>query len=289
MKAKWSIAGSMFLFGSIGLFVRNIACSSAQTALFRGVAGCIFLLAVFFFRKEKIQPGAIKKNLPLLICSGAAVGANWIFLFEAYRYTSVATATLSYYFAPVIVLFLSPVLLKERLTPKKTGCIAAAVLGMFLIAGADIAGTGNLKGILLGLTAAVFYASIILMNKMIKGLSGLTLTMIQLAAASAVLLPYVAATDGLQIHTDQVSIILLFIVGVFHTGIGYFFYFSGVQKVPGQTAAILSYIDPAFAILLSGLFLHETLTFLQLAGGVLVLFAAFLGGMEKSSTAEPLS
>ena len=113
--------------------------------------------------------------------------------------------------------------------------------------------------------------------------------MIQLAAASAVLLPYVAATDGLQIHTDQVSIILLFIVGVFHTGIGYFFYFSGVQKVPGQTAAILSYIDPAFAILLSGLFLHETLTFLQLAGGVLVLFAAFLGGMEKSSTAEPLS
>ncbi|MDF2908768.1 MAG: transporter [Herbinix sp.] len=274
-RSKITFISAMLIFGSIGLVSRNIRLSSAQIALTRGVIGSIFLLLASKVLKEKISWQKIRPNLPLLIISGAGIGFNWILLFEAYKYTSIANATLSYYFAPVFVVLLSPFLLKERLTPIKVGCILAALGGMFLIVGIGGGeGKNHVIGIGYGLAAAVLYAGAIIVNKYMRGLSGLETTIIQISAATAVLVPYILLTETIHIFLiDTRSAAYLIILGLIHTGLAYMLYFTGLKKLKAQTVAVLSYTDPISAILMSALFLGEKLTLIQIFGGILILGA----------------
>lgn len=274
---------AMLIFGSIGLISRNIDLSSGQIALSRGVIGSIFLLLASWVLKEKLSWSKIKTNLLLLILSGAGIGFNWILMFEAYHYTSIANATLAYYFAPVFVVLLSPLLLKERLTIVKAGGVFAAMIGMFLIVGIG-GGEGNdhIIGISYGLAAAVLYASVVIMNKFLKGLTGLETTFIQISCATLVLLPYILLTEPIRIlQIDPKSMIFLIIIGLVHTGLAYLMYFTGMKKLKGQSVAVLSYTDPISAILMSGLFLGEALTSLQLLGGLLILGATFYSEVSE--------
>jgi drug/metabolite transporter (DMT)-like permease len=214
------------------------------------------------------------------------LGFNWILLFEAYRHTTITNATLSYYLAPVIVVFLSPFLLKERLTLKKVLCILAAMLGMFFVSwtGAEqgIMG-GDLLGIGFGLGAALLYAMVIILNKLIKDMGGLETTIIQLTFATLILFPYVLAKGrGPWASLDVKSITLLALVGLLNTGIAYLLYFSSVQKLESQTVAILSYIDPISAVIMSAIFIGEGLNGFKLLGGILILGGAFISGKDKN-------
>lgn len=288
MKAKLYLILAMLTFGSIGLFVREIPLPSAQIAVTRGLIGSLFLLLASVFMRKKLSIDAIKKNLLLLSASGAAIGFNWILLFEAYKYTTISNATISYYFAPVFVVFLSPFILKEKLTIVKSFCILGAMAGMFLIAGSGNSGSfeaRELIGIGFGLSAAVLYASVILMNKFMKGLTGLETTLVQLSMAALVLLPYVLLQGNLQFgKLAGREWFLLIFVGLIHTGIAYLVYFTVFQKLSSQTVAIFGYIDPISAIVMSAVFLGETMNGLQVLGGILVLGAAFLSGKTSEKT-----
>lgn len=279
MKAKLNFIGAMLIFGSIGIFVKNVNFSSSEIALFRGVIGSIFLVAASFFVKQSISLQLIKKNIVLLLLSGAAIGFNWIFLFEAYRYTTISIATFSYYFAPVFVLLLAPFILKERLTLIKLCSILLAMLGLFLVIGnGNMSGTyQHGLGIMYGLMAAGLYASVILMNKFIRGLSGFETTVVQLMVAALVLFPYVLWKNSFRLQEmDTNSILFIILLGILHTGIAYFMYFSSLKELKGQSIAILSYIDPISAVVFAALFLHESMTILQIIGGILILGSTIL-------------
>ena len=206
------------------------------------------------------------------------MGLNWIFLFQGYKYTSISNATLSYYFAPVFVTILAPFVLKEKLTLSKFLCVLMALVGMFCIVGVDgINGGSDLIGIFYGLLAAGFYASVILMNKFLKGIDSIEITVVQLISATITLLPYVLYVEGLGIlSVSSASIPYILILGIVHTGIAYLLYFSSLQGLKGQTIAVLSYIDPVFAIIISAVILKEQLGLLQIIGGVLILGSSFL-------------
>lgn len=279
-----ALISSMTLFGTIGLFVRWIPLPSAAVALVRGVIGTLFLLVWMRLKGVRPEAAVVKKNLLLLCVSGAAIGFNWILLFESYRYTTVSTATLCYYMAPVLVTLASPLVCRERLTLRRLLCVTAAVLGMALVSGAIPGGgltAGRGKGVLLGLGAAVLYATVILLNKNISGLDAAPRTMLQLAAAAVVLAPYVAFTGVVDPAVGwgslPLTLVLLAVVGVLHTGFAYKLYFGSIQTLPVQTAAMLSYIDPVVAILLSALLLREVMTLPQVLGAVLVLGSALVG------------
>jgi len=265
---------SMVVFGTIGLFVRGIPVPSAEIALYRAVLASLLLGCYFLITKQRIDLKAIGRELPLLLISGAAMGFNWILLFEAYKYTTVSVATLSYYFAPVIVTVVCPVLFKEKMSRKQWVCFAMSTLGIVLITGVgDLSGTDrHHMGIAFGLGAAVLYAAVILLNKFIRGVAGIQRTFLQFLAAMAVMLPYVLCTGGVHLgQLDGAGWANLLIVGLLHTGVTYCLYFSALKELPGQEAAILSYIDPLVAVLLSVFVLGEAVTALQLAGGVLIL------------------
>ena len=254
--------------------MRNISVSSGELALYRAIMAAALLGLFLLATKQKLPFGKIKKSIPLLLLSGCAMGFNWILLFEAYKYTTVSVATLSYYFAPVIVTLACPLLFREKMGAKQWICFGMSTLGIVLITGlGDLSGGSNhLLGIGFGLGAACLYATVILLNKFIKDVEGLHRTLLQFLAAIAVLIPYVACTSGVTLGTmDSTGWICLLIVGLIHTGVAYCLYFPSLKELPGQKAAILSYIDPLVAVLVSVLLLNETLTITQIIGGALIL------------------
>ena len=273
-KSRLMMVAAMWIFGTIALFVRNIPVSSSEIALYRAAAASVLLGMYFLATGQKIELSAIGRELPLLLLSGVAMGINWILLFEAYRYTTVSVATLSYYFAPVIVTVACRILFREKMGPKQWLCFFMSTLGIVLITGiGDLRGSNtHLIGILFGFGAAVLYASVVLLNKRIKGVAGMQRTFLQFVAAVVVLLPYVAFTGGFTIGSLNASgWVNLLIVGVVHTGIAYCMYFSALKDIPGQEAAILSYMDPLVAVAVSVFVLGERLTLMQQTGGILIL------------------
>lgn len=264
---------SMAIFGTLGPFVRNIPVSSGELALYRAVLAAVLIAAFLAVTGQKIPFASIRKEVPLLLASGIAMGINWILLFEAYKYTTVSAATLSYYFAPVIVTVVCPILFREKLTGRQILCFVMSTAGLVLITGIGDMGNGkDLIGILFGLGAAVFYASVILLNKFIRNVEGIHRTFLQFVAAVVVLFPYVLLSGGITIGTlGGIGWVNLLIVGLIHTGVTYCMYFSSLKELPGQKAAILSYIDPLVAVLVSVTVLGETMTIWQGIGGILIL------------------
>lgn len=267
---------SAAIFGTIGIFRRWLPLPSGVLAMIRGFLGAASMVALLLLRRQKPAWEPVKKNLWKLVISGAMIGFNWILLFEAYRYTTVAVATLCYYMAPIIVLLVSPLLLKEKLTLRKGVCVFAALGGMVLVSGViGGANTVSAKGILLGLGAAALYAAVVLTNKTIRGVPAIEKTAVQLFSAGAVLVPYVLLAEEVPAGTFTLSVILLtLVVGLVHTGLAYALYFGSMDRLSAQTVALFSYIDPVVAVLLSALLLKEPMGVWEAIGTVLVIGAA---------------
>ena len=264
----------MAVFGTLAPFVRNIPISSGTLALYRAGMGAALIGGYLLIRRKNPFSVEKRREMMLLLLSGGAMGFNWILLFEAYRYTTVSTATLCYYFAPVIVTALSPILFGERLTRRQVLCLLMAALGLALITGQEGAGSagGDRTGILFGLGAASFYAAVILMNKYIRNMDGIERTFLQFLSAAVTLVPYVAFSGGVSLDgMNGIGWLCLLTVGIVHTGMTYCLYFSSLKALPGQKAAILSYIDPLVAVIVSVTFLSEPLTLRQALGGMLIL------------------
>ncbi len=285
MRSRLPVIAAMVIFGTIGIFVKFIPLPSSVIAVARGLIGAAFLLLTMLLTGKKPDKAAIKANLWLLIVSGGFIGINWILLFEAYRHTTVATATLCYYLAPVFVVLLSPLVVKEKLSAVKGVCAVVAVLGMVFVSGVFDQGgldMSQLPGILCGVGAAAFYAGVVLLNKKMKPIRAMDCTFIQLAAAALVLLPYTLLTENYAALTlEPLGIILLVAVGIVHTGVAYALYFGSVHKLPAQTVAIFSYIDPVVAILLSALLLQEPMTVWSWIGAVLILGSTLLSELTS--------
>ena len=276
-KEKWMLLGAMGIFGTIGIMVKYIPLSSAAIAFTRGVLGVAFLLMVMLLSKTRFDRAAVARNLVLLILSGIAIGINWILLFESYRYTTVATATVCYYLAPVFLLLASP-LIGERLTAKKGLCILVALVGLVCVSG--IVETGlpklsDLKGVFLGVGAAVFYASVMVLNKKFTPIPAYDKTILQLASASAVILPYLLLTGGFGFGgLSGWQPVLLLVVGIVHTGFAYALYFGSMKDLEAHTIAIFSYLDPVIAVILSAVLLKEPIGLWGIVGTVLILGSA---------------
>lgn len=277
---------SMVIWGTIGIFVRGIELNSIEVAFLRALLGSVFLILISLINKDKINKEILKMNLLILCLSGIALGINWITLFQAMKYTTIANAILSYYFAPVLITVFSAVLFKEKMSIKNIICLFGAILGLFLIMKSGdletVGGFNHIKGILYGLAGAVIYAIIVILNKYIKELSGFQSTLIQLSIATIVLIPMVFGRNSININAIDIKTwILILIIGIVHTGIAYVLYFSSIKDVKGQSIAILGYLDPIVAILTSFLLLGEPMGVAQILGGLLILSTAYIN--ERSS------
>ena len=283
-KSYIALVASMLMFGTLGIVRRYIPLSSAMLAMCRGVLGSVFLLFFVLVRGGKLKLPERRTALRLVL-TGAIMGLNWMLLFEAYNYTTVAAATMCYYMQPTIVILLSPLVFRERLGAKRLACAGAAIVGMLFVSGVLSGGAGqmqDIRGIIFGLGAAVFYATVIILNKKVVVEDVYAKTIIQLAGAALVMIPYVLITEGVpELALTPADIGLVLLVGVVHTGVTYALYFGSMQRLRAQTVAVLSYIDPVFALLLSAAVLHESLTPLGIVGAVLIIGSAIISEAAK--------
>ena len=287
--AKIKLLSAMGIFGTVGIFVRYIPLPSAAIAFCRGVLGLLSLLMLITITGKKVFTKAICQNLFTLCLSGIALGGNWILLFEAYRFTSVAVATVCYYLAPVFLLLVSP-LFRERLTAKKLLCISTALVGMILVSGIVGGSLSGGKGILLGIGAAILYASVILLNKRLVAISSYDRTVFQLGFSAIVIGVYLLFAPPVSLSSlSYVHWILLLIVGIVHTGVAYTLYFGSIGEVSAHTVAIFSYLDPVIAILLSALLLHEPMNLYSICGSVLILGSAFYSELPEQKKQKNFS
>lgn len=272
------IITAMLILGSVGLFVRAVDLPSSLIVLGRTLLGSLFLLSLSILTSQRINKAALRHNLPLLIPTGIVLGIHWVLLFEAFRYTTVPVAILSCYCAPLLVLLLSPILLKEALTQRKVLAFIAAAVGMILVTGWNTGGIAPLRGLTSGLLSAVFYALLIFLNKKLSGLSGIEITLSQLVVAAFTLIPYVALTgQGNWTVPDSRGIAALLVLGFVHSGFACWLYFSSMQELPGQSVALCSYLEPCSALFYSAIFLGEAMSPLQWFGALLILGGALWG------------
>jgi len=276
---------SMLIFGTIGVFRRYIPLPSAFLAFSRGILGGLFLLLYIRLRGRGASRPLPPRLLLRLALTGAMIGFNWMLLFEAYNHTTVAVATLCYYMQPTIVILLSPIVFRERLTGRKMICASVSIIGMILISGVldgNDTQRQNMLGILLGLGAAGLYAGVVISNKKTQGVAAYQRTTVQLLAAGIVMLPYLLLTDGFSgMFFTPSTLLLLLVVGIVHTGLAYALYFGSMEGLPVQSIAVLSYIDPVSALLFSALLLKEPLTWMHIIGACLIIGSAMITEMRQ--------
>ncbi len=275
---KLKYVAAVLLYGTVGTFLRFVALPSEMVAFFRGLIGAVFILLALLFRGKRPDGAAIRRNGRWLLLSGVCLGLNWLFLFAAYVETSVAVASLCNYLAPVLVIAAAPLLLRERLDKRKLPLIFLALIGIVLVSGVLGGGGGSLKGVLLGLAAAVCFAAIVLCNRRLRDISPMDRSLVQLVLSAATLLPFVLVKSwGHWPAPDLGSVLIVLLLGAVHTGFAYCLYFSGMGSLPVQTVALLGYLEPVVSVLCSAFFLAEPLTLLGWVGAALILGAAAAG------------
>lgn len=275
---------ALTVMGTVGVLRRYIPISSALLAFFRGAIGSLSLLVLVLFLRGGHMKKLPAKKLIFLFLSGAFIGINWLLLFEAFNYTTVAKATLCYYLAPTLVFLASPIFFKEKLTLKKSICALVSILGMVLVSGI-LESSGNapsdVRGIFLALGSAFFYFAVIIMNKLTGEVDSYQKTVIQLASAAIVILPYILLTEDVsKISWEWKTVVLILVAGIVYTGVAYALYFASMKGMRAQTISALSYIDPVVALFSSAVILGERMTYLGAVGAVLILGSAFVGECE---------
>ncbi len=270
---------SLLIFGTNGFFVAHISLVSSQIVLMRTLIGgmLLTLLALLSggFNKKSVRD----EKLPLLL-GGATLGLNWVTLFEAYRILNVSLATLIYYVGPMLVLLFSPIIFREKLTGRKVLSVVIVAVGLVCISGSIVLAGMNTLGLILAAVSALLYSFLIIFNKQIIKTSGMQTAAIELDVAFVVVLVYTLLTSGLPCITVS-DLPYLAILGFVNTGLAYLLYFSGLQKLSGQSVALISYLDPVSALIFSALLLHESMTLVQIVGAVLIIGGAMFGEIKK--------
>lgn len=275
---------ALLLFGSNGIVASLIHLSSYEIVLLRTLIGSLLLIAIFFIAREKLTFFKYKTQSIFLAVSGVAMGTSWIFLYEAYDEIGVSLASLAYYCGPVIVMILSPFLFGEKLTRIKVCSFLVVLVGIFLVNGTAFENGVSVWGLACGLLSAVCYSLMVMFNKKAKDLTGLENSMLQLFVAFLTVAIFVGIKEGYRMEIDTQSIIPILVLGLLNTGIGCYFYFSSIGRLPVQTVAICGYLEPLSAVVFSVIFLKETMFPIQIVGAVLIIGGAMLGEYRKRQT-----
>lgn len=276
---KYIIA--LLLFGSNGIIATQIELSSYEIVWWRTLIGSMLLIFIFLLTRKKFSSLAHKKDLLFVSISGIAMGASWMFLYEAYTQIGVSISSLLYYCGPIVVIILSPLLFKEKLTQAKIIGLITVLCGVFCINGNALEESGNLFGIFCGGMSALMYAIMVIFNKKSKQIVGMKNSILQLVVSFLTVAVFIGIKNGFALQISYTDLPWILILGILNTGIGCYFYFSSIGKLPVQTVAICGYLEPLSAVVCSVIFLHETMLPLQIIGAIFIIGGAVFGECFK--------
>ena len=278
--------GSLLLFGFNGIVASHIPLDSTHIVLLRSLLGSMSLLAFFFLSRHRFSFTGRGQDVLLICLSGAAMGASWMLLYEGYQRIGVATASLLYYCGPVIVMALSPLFFREKLTYVKLIGFSAVCAGIVLING--LSGEAlNVIGCICGIGGAVFYAVMLILNKKARSVDGMENSLLQMLSATATTVLFLLCREQLSFSVTEGRVWLwILLLGLVNTGFGCWCYFSAIGALPVQTVAVCGYIEPMSAVVFSALLLREHMTPPQLLGAVLIVGGALFAECVRSGKTQ---
>lgn len=280
-KAFIKYLSALLLFGLNRIVASHIALNSYEIVFLRTLIGSILLIVIFLFGKNKFHIKENKKDTIFIVFSGIAMGTSWMFLYEAYQQIGVSLASLLYYCGPVIVMILSPIIFREKLTVPKIAGFSIVLVGIFLVNGNTTENSDNLWGLFCGGMSAVMYFFMVTLNKKSKNISGMENSVIQLAVSFLTVAVFVEIKQGFVINVPSDSWMWILILGILNTGIGCYLYFSPLSKLPVQTVAVCGYLEPLSAVVFATVLLGEKMTFIQIVGAVFIIGGAMIGELIK--------
>lgn len=271
------------IFGTNGIIASHIPLSSYEIVLTRTVLGGFFLLILATARREwGSLRRASRASLVWLVLSGLFLSGNWLFLYEAYQHIGVSLATLMCYCGPILIMILSYFFFHEPFTVPKVSAMVIVTIGILCINGADVQAHGLSWGLVCGFLSAVCFALLVIAMKKVSGIGGILSPACQLLVASLVVAAVTLSMPTTPISLDMTHIACMVCLGIVNTGLGYYLYFSGVQRLSAQSVSIGGYMEPLTALALSAILLGESLTLLQWIGA-----ACILGGVALSELWHP--
>ena len=280
-KAFTKYISALLLFGLNGIVASQIPLNSYEIVFLRTLIGSILLIALFLIGKGKLHINIYKKDALFVVLSGIAMGTSWMFLYEAYQQIGVSLSSLLYYCGPIIVMILSPIIFREKLTAPKLLGFATVLVGIFLVNGNAPQGNSNTWGLLCGAMSAVMYFFMVILNKQSKSISGMENSVIQLVVSFLTVAIFTGIKQGFVIHVPAAAWIWILILGVVNTGIGCYLYFSPLTKLPVQTVAVCGYLEPLSAVVFAAVLLGEKMTIVQIIGAVCIIGGAMIGELIK--------
>lgn len=278
--SRWPVLAvyifSLVSFGTAGIWVSHIDLPSWDIVLYRSGMGGAFILLVFLLTRQKPAGRAHRRDLGIVFLSGMAQGVSWIFLHMAYREIGAGLGTIAYYCGPIAVMFLSPLLFREKMTWWKASIFLAVVLGMILVNLEALESGKTPHGIFTGLMSAVFLAVMLILYKKAHHIGGLEGSLIQIAGCFMVVLLFVFLKEGLPRPVPGSGLPWMVILALFNTGVAWCAYYGAVAKLPVQTVSVLGYLEPLSAVIWGVLILGESMSALQAAGALLIIGGAAL-------------
>ena len=284
-KAFIKYISALLLFGLNGIVASHIPMNSYEIVFLRTLIGSILLIALFLIGKGKFHIKEYKKDTLFIVLSGVAMGTSWMFLYEAYQQIGVSLSSLLYYCGPVIVMILSPLIFREKLTAPKLFGFATVLVGIFLVNGNAPQSSSNPWGLFCGAMSAVMYFFMVTLNKQSKNISGMENSVIQLVVSFLTVAVFMGIKQGFVLDVPVSAWGWILVLGIVNTGIGCYLYFSPLAKLPVQTVAVCGYLEPLSAVVFAALLLGEKMTVIQIVGAVCIIGGAMIGELIKPKIA----
>ncbi len=279
---------SLLIFGINGIVASYITLSSYEIVFMRTLLGSVTMLVILFISTKSFTLLKYKKDALFIAISGIFMGTSWMLLYEAFDKVGVSIGELLYYSGPVIVIILSPLIFKTKLTIPKVAGFVMVLLGMLFINGTSEKNSLNPWGAFCGVMSAVTYAGMIIFNKKAKNVSGLENSTLQLVSAFITLFVFMFFKNGLKISVLPSDILWISVLGIVNTGLGCYLFFSSAKSLSVQTVAVLGYLEPLSAIFFALLILKEALTPMQVLGAILILSGAIVAELYKTKSSKML-
>jgi drug/metabolite transporter (DMT)-like permease len=273
------VAAAAIIWGSNGVIVNSVSYDAPTVAFFRVLFASLTLLPVVILTRkpEVISVARSWRSWKVILSLGSLLALGWTLLFQSMKLIAIANAVFLNYMAPIFATLLVPLFLKEKLEKSTLIALAISVAGILFISsqrGLHIGGAQNQLGIVFGLLAGLAYAGFIILSK--KALSSFSSQIVGFCSysiASVFLLPFVI---GIDFSPDLTSLILLLILGIFNTGFAVTLYLKGLNLIKAQKAVVLTYLEPASAVVFGFVFLSQPPTPLMIVGGSLILIAGYI-------------
>ncbi|MFD6432641.1 DMT family transporter [Streptomyces venezuelae] len=288
------LTAAMMLSGTLGIFVVESGASAFNVVFFRVLFGALALGAYAFARGYFRDHGLTLKKLGLAALGGVFIVFNWVFLFKAYEASSISLATVVYHTQPFLLVLLSALVLRERLTRSQLGWLVAAFAGLILVSGVRPGDAGSLAGIGLALAAAVLYALSTLVTMgvpprvqqggSVTGVRPHLIALVQVVVGIPLLLPF---TDFGAMGGTGTGWAWLAGLGVIHTGLMYVLMYAAYAKLPTAKIAVLAFTYPAVAMVADWAVYGHHIGLVQALGVPLIVAASLKVTLARTANPAP--